>query len=211
MSRSVLPGVALGAVVTALFALGAGCLTRPVIEGNPVTTFTVGYGTTAIDKVDILFDIDNSSSMGDKQQYLQAAIPTSSRGWSRPTASTPGATHSSTQRQSSWSPTRDTAELRGSGQAEFAARARHARRRHHVVARGPRARPRSARRCPRRARCLPSTTSSRPGSYQTYLDDTRQRRTHSGLTAISKNNDDQAHLINRTDPPTDPDAAPVGR
>jgi hypothetical protein len=30
---------------------------------------------SVIDKIDILFDIDNSASMGDKQQYLQAAIP----------------------------------------------------------------------------------------------------------------------------------------
>ncbi len=28
-----------------------------------------------VDKVDILFDIDNSASMGDKQEYLKAAIP----------------------------------------------------------------------------------------------------------------------------------------
>ncbi len=31
--------------------------------------------TKTIDKVDILFDVDNSASMGDKQAYLQAAIP----------------------------------------------------------------------------------------------------------------------------------------
>src|SRR5579872_4897252 len=31
--------------------------------------------TKAIDKIDILFDVDNSASMGDKQAYLQAAIP----------------------------------------------------------------------------------------------------------------------------------------
>jgi hypothetical protein len=28
-----------------------------------------------VDKIDVLFDIDNSASMGDKQQYLEAAIP----------------------------------------------------------------------------------------------------------------------------------------
>jgi hypothetical protein len=36
-------------------------------------TFTIYNGN--IDKVDILFDIDNSASMADKQDYLKAAIP----------------------------------------------------------------------------------------------------------------------------------------
>ena len=46
-----------------------------------VTAFTVApplggvVQTRTVDKVDILFDIDNSASMGDKQAYLQAAIP----------------------------------------------------------------------------------------------------------------------------------------
>src|ERR1700678_666254 len=76
-SRKIVSGVALGAIVSVLFIFGGGCLTRPVVAGNPVTktNFTVGYSTTTIDKIDILFDIDNSSSMGDKQQYLQAAVP----------------------------------------------------------------------------------------------------------------------------------------
>ncbi|MGH7435454.1 MAG: hypothetical protein ACRENE_07250, partial [Polyangiaceae bacterium] len=34
-----------------------------------------GAGPTTSDKVDILIDIDNSASMGDKQDYLKAAIP----------------------------------------------------------------------------------------------------------------------------------------
>jgi hypothetical protein len=35
----------------------------------------VVHSPGSIDKIDILFDIDNSASMGDKQQYLEAAIP----------------------------------------------------------------------------------------------------------------------------------------
>jgi hypothetical protein len=35
----------------------------------------VVVGTEVVDKIDILFDIDNSASMGDKQDYLKSAIP----------------------------------------------------------------------------------------------------------------------------------------
>ncbi len=53
------------------------CLTRPVESANPnlKTTFTNVINTNTISKIDLLFDIDNSASMGDKQVYLQAAIP----------------------------------------------------------------------------------------------------------------------------------------
>jgi hypothetical protein len=42
------------------------------------TVAVTGFGQpplTSVDKVDLLFDIDNSSSMGDKQEYLAQAIP----------------------------------------------------------------------------------------------------------------------------------------
>jgi hypothetical protein len=54
-----------------------GCLTRPVASTKPVTktNFTTGIQNEAVDKVDLLFDIDNSASMGDKQQYLVQVIP----------------------------------------------------------------------------------------------------------------------------------------
>ena len=44
---------------------------------NPVTmtNFTTEIQNKAIDKVDLLFDVDNSASMGDKQQYLSQAVP----------------------------------------------------------------------------------------------------------------------------------------
>jgi hypothetical protein len=56
---------------------GAGCLSRNVVDSNPTTstTFTATVRNTAIEKVDLLFVVDNSASMGDKQQYLQQAVP----------------------------------------------------------------------------------------------------------------------------------------
>jgi hypothetical protein len=55
----------------------AGCLDRPVVPGEPTTktNFTTQVAQAAVDKLDILFSIDNSASMGDKQAYLEAAIP----------------------------------------------------------------------------------------------------------------------------------------
>jgi hypothetical protein len=69
--------------VTALRALalvglvGAACLTRPVETWNPnlKTTFRTDIPQQGVDKIDLLFMIDNSASMGDKQQLLAAAVP----------------------------------------------------------------------------------------------------------------------------------------
>ena len=67
----------MGAALTALSTGGAGCLSRPVGEQPPTTK--VNFGSTvsqqAVDKVDLLFMIDNSASMGDKQQILAEAVP----------------------------------------------------------------------------------------------------------------------------------------
>src|SRR5215813_11149710 len=56
---------------------GAGCITRPVVSAAPTTktNFTAVVRQAAIDKVDILFAIDNSASMGDKQLLLAQAVP----------------------------------------------------------------------------------------------------------------------------------------
>ncbi len=64
-------------VVGGLGAAAAGCLTRPVGTGSPTTkvNFTAAVKQQAVDKVDILFMIDNSASMGDKTEYLRVAIP----------------------------------------------------------------------------------------------------------------------------------------
>jgi hypothetical protein len=57
--------------------IGAGCLTRPVSNSNPITKTIVGLTIQdrAVDKVDLLFMIDNSASMGDKQALLAQAVP----------------------------------------------------------------------------------------------------------------------------------------
>src|SRR5580658_6204472 len=43
--------------------------------GDGSATFTTALAYGAITKVDLLFDIDNSASMGDKQFYLEQAVP----------------------------------------------------------------------------------------------------------------------------------------
>ncbi|MGH7328960.1 MAG: hypothetical protein ACREJX_11485, partial [Polyangiaceae bacterium] len=60
-----------------LVVVGGACLTRPVVTADPnlKTNFTSVLHNTAVDKVDLLFMIDNSASMGDKQAYLAVAIP----------------------------------------------------------------------------------------------------------------------------------------
>jgi hypothetical protein len=57
--------------------LFAGCLDRPVTNTSPqVQTEVTKVGSqVAVNRVDLLFLIDNSRSMGDKQQYLAAAVP----------------------------------------------------------------------------------------------------------------------------------------
>ncbi|MGO9713626.1 MAG: hypothetical protein ACLQBL_32525 [Polyangiaceae bacterium] len=53
------------------------CLDRPVVPGEPTTktNFTTAISVEAVNKIDLLFAIDNSASMGDKQAYLEQAIP----------------------------------------------------------------------------------------------------------------------------------------
>jgi hypothetical protein len=57
--------------------LAASCLSRPVESTPPpiYTNFTSTRPNKTVDKVDLLFVIDNSASMGDKQQYLSEAVP----------------------------------------------------------------------------------------------------------------------------------------
>ena len=66
-----------GAILTATGAGGAGCLTRPVSKADPTTkvNFTSTVSQQQVDKVDLLFMIDNSASMGDKQAILADAVP----------------------------------------------------------------------------------------------------------------------------------------
>ena len=55
----------------------AACITRPVGSEAPTTkvNFTSTQSQQSVDKVDLLFAIDNSASMGDKQALLADAVP----------------------------------------------------------------------------------------------------------------------------------------
>ena len=65
------------ALLSAMGVAGAGCLTRPVSKAAPTTkvNFTSTVSQQQVDKVDLLFMIDNSASMGDKQAILADAVP----------------------------------------------------------------------------------------------------------------------------------------
>ena len=78
--RSIVKGARLmcaATIVGGLGLIGAGCLTRPVVHQDPTLkeNFTTTVRQQAVDKIDLLFDIDNSASMGDKQEFLKKAIP----------------------------------------------------------------------------------------------------------------------------------------
>src|SRR5512145_1337791 len=64
-------------VLALVTAATSGCLDRPVAQTNPQTNnvFVKKNVTGGVDKIDILFVIDNSLSMGDKQDVLAAAVP----------------------------------------------------------------------------------------------------------------------------------------
>ena len=76
-----------GQVVRALLATGLlgtllggavpACLNRPIEPVEPRTTSTIVERLTqdAVDKIDLLLDIDNSGSMADKQRILELAVP----------------------------------------------------------------------------------------------------------------------------------------
>ena len=70
-------GGAWSATALMLGAAGTGCLSRPVGQQPPTTkvNFTSTVSQQAVDKVDLLFAIDNSASMGDKQAILADAVP----------------------------------------------------------------------------------------------------------------------------------------
>jgi hypothetical protein len=77
MNRRIKQGVVAALLVGGVGVVAMGCLDRPVEHTDPnlKTNFTAVVENKVIDKIDILFDIDNSASMGDKQDYLKAAIP----------------------------------------------------------------------------------------------------------------------------------------
>ena len=77
MFRRIATGLVAGVATCVSLGLGGGCVDRPVVATNPITNtnFSNTVATGTIDKVDLLFDIDNSASMGDKEAYLATAIP----------------------------------------------------------------------------------------------------------------------------------------
>ncbi|MES1187414.1 MAG: hypothetical protein ABUL60_26590 [Myxococcales bacterium] len=70
-------GLAGLAVAVGGAALTAGCLDRPVAPAVPKTSniYVDEIRQTAVDKIDLLFMIDNSISMADKQAILADAVP----------------------------------------------------------------------------------------------------------------------------------------
>ncbi len=77
LGRWLFVGGAWSATALMLGAAGTGCLSRPVGQQPPTTkvNFTSTVSQQAVDKVDLLFAIDNSASMGDKQEILADAVP----------------------------------------------------------------------------------------------------------------------------------------
>ncbi len=65
------------ALMLGVSGLSAGCLDRPVQPQSPNTSnvFVKTVQTSPITKIDLLFMIDNSISMTDKQEILKAAVP----------------------------------------------------------------------------------------------------------------------------------------
>ncbi|MEO8901056.1 MAG: hypothetical protein ABI488_05245 [Polyangiaceae bacterium] len=61
----------------AVGALATGCLDRKVVPAKPTTSnvFVDQIVQTGVDKIDLLFMIDNSTSMADKQEILKDAVP----------------------------------------------------------------------------------------------------------------------------------------
>ena len=76
MIARIVKGVVLALGVGTLGAV-EGYLSRPAIAESATTkvNFVDDVHEAAVDKIDVLFVIDNSASMGDKQQYLSQAVP----------------------------------------------------------------------------------------------------------------------------------------
>ena len=59
------------------FGIVSGCLDRPLVESQPSTSnlFVDQVRQSSVDKIDLLFMVDNSASMADKQDILRDAVP----------------------------------------------------------------------------------------------------------------------------------------
>jgi hypothetical protein len=76
-ARALKLGTAGIALLATAGGLTAGCLDRPVVPAVPNTSNVVVKTVTqsGVDKIDLLFMIDNSISMADKQRILAEAVP----------------------------------------------------------------------------------------------------------------------------------------
>ncbi|HSO31986.1 MAG TPA: hypothetical protein VLT33_05705 [Labilithrix sp.] len=83
MTRNTVVRGVIGSIVVAALA---GCLRRDVAAEEPTTksSFATVVPQPAIDKVDLLIMVDNSSSMADKQRILADAVPDLLRGLVQP-------------------------------------------------------------------------------------------------------------------------------
>ena len=70
------PNLVTASVITGAI-VGFGCMSRPIAEVEPIVSSSVEYkiNLKGVDKVDLLFAIDNSASMADKQKVLGEAVP----------------------------------------------------------------------------------------------------------------------------------------
>jgi hypothetical protein len=215
-SRGARSAVSLVAVASALALVGGaggGCTPQSEFGGDggppgggssPLTT--TAYSTTAISKLDILLDIDNSQSMGDKEQYLQAAIPDLITRLTSPNCVDSGGNAIVVNGvQVVADPTTGVCS---SGFAEFAPI-------HdlHVGVVTSSLGGRGTTSICQTAETVGAVQTDydefTSGSYQQFLEDSTNSD-YVGLTFVSKNDDDQAHLINRTEAPSDP-WAPAGQ
>ncbi len=74
VARAGLVGLTAAAVAA---GIATGCLDRPVHPTKPETNnvFITQFQNTVVDKIDLLFMLDNSLSMADKQEVLSEAVP----------------------------------------------------------------------------------------------------------------------------------------
>jgi hypothetical protein len=163
-----------------------GCLDRPVVPGEPTTktNFTTTVATQAVDKLDILFSIDNSASMGDKQAYLEAAIPDLINRLITPNCIS-DADGTTVTGVSTIDPTTGTATCAGASAPEFPPV--------HNMHIG----------------VLSSSLGNRLGNEcLTEQQDTDPNKANSTITingtTLDRHEDDQAHLITRSSDPTIP-------
>ena len=77
LTRALRAGIAGLGAIAAMAATSAGCLDRPVAPATPNTSnvFIDQITQTGVDKIDLVFGIDNSLSMADKQEILGLAVP----------------------------------------------------------------------------------------------------------------------------------------